>query len=104
MAIYVALLRFELRKIFRGRITIPALTVSAGMLLGIALISYLMINPYDRSVCEREAALEGRALDDALLSELAAEAEEAGGLSQISVESPYHHLAGYISHTEHCAG
>ena len=97
MAIYVALLRFELRKIFRGRITIPALTVSAGMLLGIALISYLVINPYDRSVCEREAALEGRALDDALLAELAAEAEEAGGLSEIRPDSTYYHLAGYIS-------
>ncbi len=67
------------------------------MLLGIALISYLVINPYDRSVCEREAALEGRALDDALLAELAAEAEEAGGLSEIRPNSPYYHLAGYIS-------
>ena len=43
VAIYVELLRFELRKIFRGRIAIPALVVSAGMLLGIALINYLMI-------------------------------------------------------------
>ena len=83
MAIYGELLRFELRKIFRGRITILALAVSAGMLLGIALINYLVISPYDRGVYEREAALEGRALDDALLAELAAEAEEAGGLSGI---------------------
>ena len=71
MAIYVELLRFELRKIFRGRIAIPALVVSAGMLLGIALINYLVVSPYDRSVYEREVALEGRALDDALLAELA---------------------------------
>ena len=42
VAIYVELLRFELRKIFRGRIAIPALVVSAGMLLGIALINYLL--------------------------------------------------------------
>ena len=82
MAIYVELLRFELRKIFRGRIAIPALAVSAGMLLGIALINYLLISPYDRGVYEREAVLEGRTLDDALLAELAAEAEEAGGLSR----------------------
>ena len=97
MAIYVELLRFELRKIFRGRITIPALVVSAGMLLGIALINYLVVSPYDRGVYEREAVLEGRALDDALLAELAAEAEEAGGLSGIGPDSPYYHLAGYIS-------
>ena len=67
------------------------------MLLGIALINYLVISPYDRSVYEREAALEGRALDDALLAELAAEAEAAGGLSEIRPDSPYYHLAGYIS-------
>ena len=97
MAIYVELLRFELRKIFRGRIAIPALVVSAGMLLGIALINYLVVSPYDRGVYEREAALEGRALDDALLAELAEEAEEAGGLSGIEPDSPYYHLAGYIS-------
>ena len=97
MAIYVELLRFELRKIFRGRIAIPALAVSAGMLLGIALINYLVISPYDRGVYEREAALEGRALDDALLAELAAEAEEAGGLSGIGPDNPHYHLAGYIS-------
>ena len=97
MAIYVELLRFELRKIFRGRIAIPALVVSAGMLLGIALINYLVVSPYDRSVYEREVALEGRALDDALLAELAEEAEKAGGLSGIGPDSPYYHLAGYIS-------
>ena len=97
VAIYVELLRFELRKIFRGRIAIPALVVSAGMLLGIALINYLVVSPYDRGVYERETALEGRALDDALLAELAAEAEEAGGLSGIGPDSPYYHLAGYIS-------
>ena len=97
VAIYVELLRFELRKIFRGRIAIPALAVSTGMLLGIALINYLVVSPYDRGVYEREAALEGRALDDALLAELAEEAEEAGGLSGIGPDSPYYHLAGYIS-------
>ena len=97
MAIYGELLRFELRKIFRGRITILALAVSAGMLLGIALVNYLVVSPYDRGVYEREAALEGRALDDALLAELAEEAEEAGGLSGIEPDSPYYHLAGYIS-------
>ena len=97
MAIYGELLRFELRKIFRGRITILALAVSAGMLLGIALVNYLVVSPYDRGVYEREAALEGRALDDALLAELAEEAEEAGGLSGIEPDSSYYHLAGYIS-------
>ena len=97
MAIYVELLRFELKKIFLSRITILALTVSAGMLLGIALINYLVVSPYDRGVYEREAALEGRALDDALLAELEAEAEDAGGLSGIGQDSPYYHLAGYIS-------
>ena len=89
MEIYAELLRFELRKIFRGRIAIPALVVSAGMLLGIALINYLVVSPYDRGVYEREAGVEGRALDDALLTELAAEAEEAGGLSGIEPDSPY---------------
>ena len=97
MAIFVELLRFELKKIFINKITILALTVSAGMLLGIALTNYLVVNPYDRGVYEREAALEGRALDDALLAELAAEAVEAGGLSGIGPDSPYYHLAGYIS-------
>ena len=97
LAIYVELLRFELKKIFLSRITILALTVSAGMLLGIALINYLVVSPYDRGVYEREAALEGRALDDALLAELEAEAEDAGGLSGIGQDSPYYHLAGYIS-------
>ena len=97
MEIYAELLRFELRKIFRGRIAIPALVVSAGMLMGIALINYLVVSPYDRGVYEREAGVEGRALDDALLTELAAEAEEAGGLSGIEPDSPYYHLAGYIS-------
>jgi hypothetical protein len=41
--------------------------------------------------------LEGRALDDALLAELAEEADKAGGLSEIGQDSPYYHLAGYIS-------
>ena len=97
MTNFSELLRFELKKIFLSRITILSLTVSTGMLLGIALINYLVVSPYDRGVYEREAALEGRTLDDALLAELAEEAEEAGGLSQIGPESPYYHLAGYIS-------
>lgn len=97
MAIFTELLRFELKKIFLSRITILALAAGTGMLAGITMINYILINPHDRGVYEKEAILEGRALDDALLSELAAEAEEAGGLSQISVESPYYHLAGYIS-------
>ena len=77
MAIYIELLRFELKKIFANKITILALAVSTGMLLGIAMINYLVVNPYDRGVYEREAALEGRALDDTLLAELAEEAEKA---------------------------
>ena len=97
MAIYIELLRFELKKIFINKITILAFTVSAGMLLGIAMINYLVVNPHDRIVYEREAALEGRALDDALLAELAEEADKAGGLSEIGQDSPYYHLAGYIS-------
>ena len=97
MTNFSELLRFELKKIFLSRITILSLAVSTGMLLGIALINYLVVSPYDRGVYEREAALEGRTLDDALLAELAEEAEEAGGLSQIGPESPYYHLAGYIS-------
>ena len=97
MAIYAELLRFELKKIFLSRITIPMLAVSAGMLLGLAMINYLVVNPYDRGVYEREAALEGRTLDDTLLAELAEEAEKAGGLSEIGQDSPYYHLAGYIS-------
>ena len=97
MAICIELLRYELKKIFLSKITILALTVSAGMLLGIAMINYLVVSPYDRGVYEREAALEGRAMDDALLAELAAEAEKAGGLSGIGPDSPYYHLAGYIS-------
>ena len=97
MAIYIELLRYELKKIFLSKITILALTVSAGMLLGIAMINYLVVSPYNRGVYEREAALEGRALDDALLAELAEEAEKAGGLSGIEPDSPYYHLAGYIS-------
>ena len=97
MAIYIELLRYELKKIFLSKITILALTVSAGMLLGIAMINYLVVSPYDRGVYEREAALEGRAMDDALLAELAAEAEETRGLSGIGPDSSYYHLAGYIS-------
>ena len=97
MTNFAELLRFELKKIFLSRITILSLAVSTGMLLGIALINYMAVSPYDRGVYEREAALEGRTLDDALLAELAEEAEEAGGLSQIGPESPYYHLAGYIS-------
>ena len=97
MAIYVELLRFELKKIFQNRITLLALAVGAGMLLGITMINYLVISPYDRGVYEREAALEGRALDDALLAELAEEADKAGGLFEIGQDSPYYHLAGYIS-------
>ena len=97
MAIFVELLRFEFKKIFLSKITILALTVSAGMLLGIAMINYFVVSPYNRGVYEREAALEGRALDDALLAELAEEAEKAGGLSGIEPDSPYYHLAGYIS-------
>ena len=97
MTNFSELLRFELKKIFLSRITILSLAVSTGMLLGIALINYLVVSPYDRGVYEREAALEGRTLDDALLAELAEEAEEAGGLSGIGPDSPYYHLAGYIS-------
>ena len=97
MTNFAELLRFELKKIFLSRITILSLAVSTGMLLGIALINYMAVSPYDRGVYEMEAALEGRTLDDALLAELAEEAEEAGGLSQIGPESPYYHLAGYIS-------
>ena len=97
MANFSALLRFELKKIFLSRITILALAAGAGMLLGITMVNYVVINPYDRGVYEREAALEGRPLDDALMAELAEEAEEAGGLSGIGRESPYYHLAGYIS-------
>ena len=97
MAIFAELLRFELKKIFLSRITVLALTISAGMLLGITMINYIVINPYDRDVYEREAALERRPLDDALLAELAEEAEKTGGLSEIEPDSLYYHLAGYIS-------
>ena len=97
MAIYAELLRFELKKIFLSRITILALAAGAGMLLGITMINYVVINPYDRGVYVRESALEGRLLDDALMAELAEEAAEAGGLSRIEPDSPYYHLAGYIS-------
>ena len=97
MAIFAELLRFELKKIFQNRITILALALSAGMLLGIAVINYIVINPYDRNVYDREAAQEGRPLDDALMAKLAAEAEKAGGLSEIEPDSPYYHLASYIS-------
>ena len=97
MAIYAELLCFELKKIFLSRITILALAVGAGMLLGITMINYVVINPYDRGVYVRESALEGRLLDDALMAELAEEAAEAGGLSRIEPDSPYYHLAGYIS-------
>ena len=97
MATFAELLRFELKKIFQNRITILALALSAGMLLGIAVINYIVINPYDRNVYDREAALEGRPLDDALMAKLAAEAEKAGGLSEIEPDSPYYHLASYIS-------
>ena len=97
MAIFAELLRFELKKIFLSRITVLALAISAGMLLGITMINYIVINPYDRDVYEREAALEGRPLDDALLAELAEEAEKTGGLSEIEPDSPYYHLASYIS-------
>ena len=72
MATFAELLRFELKKIFQNRITILALALSAGMLLGIAVINYIVINPYDRNVYDREAALEGRPLDDALMAKLAA--------------------------------
>ena len=97
MAIYAELLCFELKKIFLSRITILALAAGAGMLLGITMINYVVINPYDRGVYVRESALEGRLLDDALMAELAEEAAEAGGLSRIEPDSPYYHLAGYIS-------
>ena len=97
MAIYAELLCFELKKIFLSRITILALAAGAGMLLGITMINYVVINPYDRGVYMRESALEGRLLDDALMAELAEEAAEAGGLSRIEPDSPYYHLAGYIS-------
>ena len=97
MAIFAELLRFELKKIFQNRITILALALSAGMLLSIAVINYIVINPYDRNVYDREAAQEGRPLDDALMAKLAAEAEKAGGLSEIEPDSPYYHLASYIS-------
>ena len=97
MATFAELLRFELKKIFQNRITILALALSAGMLLGIAVINYIVINPYDRNVYDREAAQEGRPLDDALMAKLAAEAEKAGGLSEIEPDSPYYHLASYIS-------
>ena len=73
MTNFSELLRFELKKIFLSRITILSLAVSTGMLLGIALINYMAVSPYDRGVYEREAALEGRTLDDALLAELAEE-------------------------------
>ena len=97
MAIYAELLCFELKKIFLSRITILALAAGTGMLLGITMINYVVINPYDRGVYVRESALEGRLLDDALMAELAEEAAEAGGLSRIEPDSPYYHLAGYIS-------
>ena len=67
MAIFTELLRFELKKIFLSRITILALAAGTGMLAGITMINYILINPHDRGVYEKEAILEGRALDDALL-------------------------------------
>ena len=96
MTNFSELLRFELKKIFLSRITILSLAVSTGMLLGIALINYLVVSPYDRGVYEREAALEGRTLDDALLAELAEEAEESFGrihlphAGQISDDREWH--------------
>ena len=91
------LLKYELKKILKSRITVLALVLSAGMLLGITMINYLVIAPYDAGVYEREQEMEGRPLDDAFLEEVEAEAEKAGGLSKIGPESPYYHAARYLN-------
>ena len=93
----MVILRYELKKIITGRIAVIALILGAGLLLAVSMIDYMIIRPYDVNVYEREISLEGRPLDDALLAEVAAEAEKAGGLSGIGTESRYYHVAGYLN-------
>lgn len=97
MADRTVILKYELKKIVKSRIAVISLVLSAGMLLAITMIDYLIISPYDVNVYGRDMSLEGRMLDDMLLEEVAAEAEKAGGLSKIGTESKYYHVAGYLN-------
>ena len=74
------ILKYELKKIVKSRIAVISLVLSAGMLLAITMIDYLIISPNDVNVYARDMSLEGRMLDDMLLEKVAAEAEKAGGL------------------------
>ena len=97
---FLVLLRFEWKKITGSKVAILSLLGAGGLFLGFTLLQYLVLNPYDAHVYEREQDLEGRPLDDALLLEVEKEAEKAGGLTKIQEESVYSHVSRYLSRLE----
>jgi len=91
-----SLLGFEIRKIMTGKVTIVGLLLCALFWFGMTMLGYTMFSPEEQNVFEKEQAVEGRPLDDAMIREVAEEAAKAGGLSEIGSDSPYYHMAGFI--------
>lgn len=91
------ILRYELKKLFVSKVSILTFLLCAGFLCGLTVAEYLLISPEDIHVAERERALEGRELDEVLLSRVVDTAKEYGGFSKIPKDNLYHHLAVYIN-------
>ena len=68
------LLGFELKKLLINKITILLLVLFALFLFGLTMLEYTVISPEDRFVSEREAELEGKELDDVMMSKVTEEA------------------------------
>ena len=91
------ILKYELKKLILNKAAIISMSACICFLFGITMSEYLWINPEDRYVFEKEAALEGRALDEELLGEVLDAADEYGGLNEIPAENLYHHVGSYVN-------
>lgn len=87
------LLRFELRKIFSGRITVAALITSALMLFIISWQDYLTM-PWLANSWEDELFLDGTVMDDSFFQALRTVYDEEWEYPE---DSPYRFAARYVN-------
>ncbi|MBQ6520752.1 MAG: hypothetical protein IJI14_18765 [Anaerolineaceae bacterium] len=100
MANFRTLLGFELKKMFFNKITIILLILFAGFLFGITMLEYIVISPEDQFVSRREAELEGKPLDEEMMSRIFEESARYGGLAELNGSSIYYHIARYVNRAQ----
>ena len=97
MTNFGTLLGFELKKLLINKITILLLVLFAVFLFGVTMLEYTVISPEDRFVSEREAELEGKEIDNEMMSKVTEEAARYGSLAEIDGNSLYFHVSRYIN-------